>query len=149
MQVVNCHCQPFAVALTTWLDPSTARPAAASPHVDELVHTLKVRLKDLAVVQLFLALGGINQVVRFGPAELFVSNPGLTERLQIFDPSQSNTFALHRLCSPENWVGYFAIEKHAKSVFLWFIFAFDPLQLWVNLCEEATEKVLNIGTFTK
>ena len=103
-----------------------------------------MRLEDFPVIQLFLALRGIDCIFKPSSCKFLISYPSLTKRLQIFDPVESNSFTLHRLRSPKNWIWYFAVKKHTKCVFLWFTFAFNPLQLRVHLCEGATKFKQNL-----
>ena len=65
--------------------------------------------------------------------EFLVAVLRLAERLEIVDPVQTDTLALHRLGTPQHGLWNLAVEERAKGVLLGFGFALDPLVLWINL----------------
>mmetsp|Transcript_13902 Transcript_13902/g.33299 ORF Transcript_13902/g.33299 Transcript_13902/m.33299 type:complete len:213 (-) Transcript_13902:1478-2116(-) len=109
------------------------RAAAPLPHVHKLVHAGVVRLEDLAVVRLFLALGRVDGILCLRRSEIRVSHLRLAECLKVLDPVEADPLALHRLGAPQHGLGDLALEQRAQGVLLGLLDADDPLELRVHL----------------
>ena len=82
-------------------------------------------LKDLSIVHLFFTLWGVNRIHRFSLGEIFIRNLFFAKLLEVVDPVQADTLALHRLRAPKHGIRDVAIEEGTKCVFFRLRFAFD------------------------